>query len=390
MSSSPTSAEVLWREGALALKAGRAARALEFFRKMLEGGHDVPVVWLAVAVASRQAGDRAGMLEALDAVLARAPRDVRALMMKADHFTAMGDIVAAASFHRAVVRIADEPGLPPGLEGEVARARAADAASARQLEHTLLAGLEDAGIDRKEARRVRASIDMMLGRAPVLTQRPTQFYFPELPLIDVYEREDTPWLAPVEIAFNDIREELAAVLADDGAFSPYHEPTPARPMFDREGMIGDPGWSAYHLVKGGEPVSDHADRCPKTLAAVNETPLCRSPGRTPSILFSLLQPGARIPPHHGLLNTRLICHLPLIVPAGCGLRVGARTYAWTAGEAFAFDDSVEHEAWNQGSATRVVLIFDVWRPELSVLERELVSKILEIAASLDPHQLTSL
>ena len=99
-------------------------------------------------------------------------------------------------------------------------------------------------------------------------------------------------------------------------------------------------------------------------------------GRTPSILFSLLRPGARIPPHHGLLNARLICHLPLIVPPACGFRVGSDTRSWIEGQGWAFDDSIEHEAWNDSDHLRVVLIFDVWRPELTAIERDLVSVIV--------------
>ena len=84
----------------------------------------------------------------------------------------------------------------------------------------------------------------------------------------------------------------------------------------------------------------------------------------------------RIPPHHGLLNTRLICHLPLIAPEGCALRVGNETRAWVPGQALVFDDSMEHEAWNLSDRLRVVLLFDIWRPELSLDERELVAAML--------------
>ena len=66
-----------------------------------------------------------------------------------------------------------------------------------------------------------------------------------------------------------------------------------------------------------------------------------------------------------MLNTRLICHLPLIVPPGCGFRVGNETREWEEGKLLIFDDTIEHEAWNESDQDRVVLIFDIWRPELS-------------------------
>jgi len=106
-------------------------------------------------------------------------------------------------------------------------------------------------------------------------------------------------------------------------------------------------------------------------------PLCRIKGRTPTALFSLLRPGAHIPPHHGFLNTRLICHLPLIVPPECALRVGNETRAWREGELVIFDDTMEHEAWNRSAEVRVVLLFDIWRPELTDAERSLVAAMLE-------------
>lgn len=141
-------------------------------------------------------------------------------------------------------------------------------------------------------------------------------------------------------------------------------------------MLNDASWSAFFLWKDGAPVPGNAERCPRTLAALADLPLCRIPGRTPSILFSRLTPGARIPPHTGFLNTRLICHLPLIVPPNCYLRVGNEQREWRAGKAWVFDDTIEHEAVNGSDRSRVVLIFDIWRPELTLDERSQVAALL--------------
>ena len=92
-------------------------------------------------------------------------------------------------------------------------------------------------------------------------------------------------------------------------------------------------------------------------------------------MFSLLKGGARIPAHTGMLNTRLISHLPLIVPADCGFRVGNEIRQWEVGKLMIFDDTIEHEAWNDSCEDRVVLIFDVWRPELTLDERGAVTAI---------------
>jgi aspartyl/asparaginyl beta-hydroxylase (cupin superfamily) len=98
-------------------------------------------------------------------------------------------------------------------------------------------------------------------------------------------------------------------------------------------------------------------------------------GTAPTAVFSLREPKTRIPPHTGVNNARLIAHLPLIVPSGCGFRVGAETRHWEPGKAFVFDDTIEHEAWNDSDQLRVVLILDLRNPYLAPAEREMVTAL---------------
>ena len=100
-------------------------------------------------------------------------------------------------------------------------------------------------------------------------------------------------------------------------------------------------------------------------------------GAGPNAMFSLLAPRTRIPSHVGVNNARLVCHLPLIVPEGCWFRVGAETRFWRRGEAFVFDDTIEHEAMNPSDQLRVVFICDVWHPDLSKVERDAVKALIE-------------
>ena len=181
-----------------------------------------------------------------------------------------------------------------------------------------------------------------------------------------------------------IRDELLSVLVeDDKIFHPYVQSDSTRPRRDYGALLDNRGWSAFYLIKSGEVMSEGADRCPETLAALKQTPLTDAPRRTPSVLFSLLRPGVRIPPHTGYTNARLICHLPLIVPGGCGLRVGNETREWKSGEALIFDDSMEHEAWNESAEPRVVLLFDIWRPELTAEERTFIAATLGAVGTYD-------
>jgi aspartyl/asparaginyl beta-hydroxylase (cupin superfamily) len=134
-------------------------------------------------------------------------------------------------------------------------------------------------------------------------------------------------------------------------------------------------WSAFHLFEDGAPLADHTAQCPATMAALGLLDQPSVPGRSPTALFSILRPHTHIPPHSGLSNTRLMVHLPLIVPAGCALRVGGERRTWREGEAWVFDDTIEHEAWNDSDLPRAVLICDVWSPRLSAEERELVVRL---------------
>jgi aspartyl/asparaginyl beta-hydroxylase (cupin superfamily) len=92
-------------------------------------------------------------------------------------------------------------------------------------------------------------------------------------------------------------------------------------------------------------------------------------------VFSILAPRTRIPPHVGVNNARLIVHLPLIVPPGCGFRVGGQTRPWEPGRAFVFDDTIEHEAWNDSDEPRAVLILDTWNPAVTPAERAAVTAL---------------
>ncbi len=364
--------EDLSRAGAEALHRGNAAGALTLFRRAAEG-EGGGQAWMGVAAACRMLKDPRGELEALDAVLALKPRHLRALLLKADRLTEGGAPRAAAAFYTAALKAARADGAPaelsPALERAAASVRRSSADYEAWLRETLRPLADGAG-----ARRFEQSLDLLFGRKQIYRQQPRIFYFPELPQRQFYEREECPWLEPFEAATGAIRDEYLALTADGSApIEPYVQVEAGRPRDDRHFMLGDPDWSALHLWKNGAPVPELTARCPAVEAALAQAPLCRTPGRTPTVLFSLLKAGAVIPPHTGYVNTRLICHLPLIAPEGCGFRVGNDARAWVEGRAWAFDDTVEHEAWNRSDELRAILIFDVWRPELSLEERALVA-----------------
>jgi aspartate beta-hydroxylase len=319
------------------------------------------------------------LLARADAILAADGADVRGLILKADALSARGDARSAASFYSSALRHASgRSNLPPELIAELRRAQTVVKAQARAFEDHLAHSLAGAGFDpAASSDRFALSLDLMQGRKQLYLQQPRFYLFPGLPQVQFQPRETLPWLAEVEQAAADITAELQALLAEPGLFEPYIKPRADRPNTDASGMSANPDWSALFLWKDGVEQSAVARRCPRTMEALASIPLCRVPGRTPSILFSRLTPGARIPPHHGLINTRLICHLPLIAPPGSRFRVGNDVREWEEGQAWAFDDTIEHEAANDSGLDRTILIFDVWKPELTAEERDLVAAMFK-------------
>ncbi len=154
---------------------------------------------------------------------------------------------------------------------------------------------------------------------------------------------------------------------------PYPKGTPVQPWGE---LNHSKRWSSLFLWKDGARQPAAAKLCPKTTALMERLPLADLPGYAPTVMFSALDPHTRIPPHTGSTNVRLLCHLPLILPGPAGFRVGNETRAWKMGEAWVFDDTIEHEAWNDADELRVILIIDIWNPLLEPEEQELVKALL--------------
>ena len=369
--------------GAAALQRGDASKAREFFAQAAAGPAPSAQALLGLAHACRMLADTAGQVAALERLLASEPRNIPALIERADCFAAAGDTRSASSFYLTAIRSAPPFGVPRELAAELDRARQACDRYAAEYKDYLMRSLAARGFDAgRSSARFAQSIDIVLGNRRIYLQQPKYYYFPGLPQIQFYERSCFPWFDDVEAATGDIRDELMAVMQEPDAFSPYVTGHANRPRNDQLGLLNNPAWSAFYLWKNGDVVPENAARCPKTMRALRNAPLAQVHYRSPSILFSLLKPGAHIPPHNGLINTRLVCHLPVIVPGQCRFRVGNEERDWVEGSAWAFDDTIEHEAWNRSDRTRVILLFDIWRPELSEEERSLVIALFE---AIDAH-----
>jgi hypothetical protein len=122
-------------------------------------------------------------------------------------------------------------------------------------------------------------------------------------------------------------------------------------------------WNVLFLYERGRKNEHNCSLCPQTVAVIEANRTVLSLGGL--AYFSMLEPGTQIAPHRGPTNVRLRCHLGIDVPVGCGLRVGGVEHTWEEGRCLVFDDSFTHEAWNQSAHPRVVLIVDLWHPDLT-------------------------
>lgn len=219
--------------------------------------------------------------------------------------------------------------------------------------------------------RLRQSLDIAAGRKKLYRQEPTAFALTGLPDVQFFDPDQFEWAAAIEAATPKIRDELQAILdGGDQPFNAYiHSASNAEQLGDNQRLVDNVDWSVLSLCHNGWLAPDLVKRCPQTWAAALSAPLPRIAGWGPTVLFSMLRAGARIAAHNGMFNSRLICHLPLIVPPGCGFRVGNEVREWQEGKLLIFDDTIEHEAWNDSDKDRIILIFDIWRPELSERER---------------------
>jgi aspartate beta-hydroxylase len=334
---------------------------------------------LRQAVACRARNDLPGEEAAIARALSLDPMDLLALMLRGDLLERQDKRHEAAQAYAAVVAVAPPiERLHPDLHASLARATTFRSQYAEELATFLdsrlsphLASRQDPGVA-----RFRDSMDMMLGRAKRYESHAAVYQYPHLPAVEFFDRADFPWLDAFEQATADIRDEFLEVLKSEEGFAPYIMYPPDVPHNQWVELNNSPRWSAFHLHKMGARIEANAARCPRTMALLKGAPQPDMPGRTPAAMFSLLKPRTRIPPHNGVTNARLVVHLPLIVPDGCGFRVGNQTRHWVPGKAWVFDDTIEHEAWNDSDKLRVVLIFDIWHPHLSAAERELVTALI--------------
>jgi aspartate beta-hydroxylase len=386
-----TEAEAQWRkvlelapghvEAVLALGMGAIsrrdpARAIEILRST---SRPDPMAELYQALAYKQLGNVDAESAAVTRALDIDPYFFPALLHKGMMLERLGQRRNAARVFRDVLKIMPpQERLSEAFKAGVRHAEASVAENQRSLEHHL-DGVLDV-LRRRHGTRVdrfERSVEVLVGRKKMYHPDPVMFHYADLPPIQFYDRELFPWLGEIEERSDAIRDELLQVLAVSRPdFRPYIQYPPGSPVNQWAELNYSSRWSTYFLWEHGQRHEEHCRQCPQTAAALEAIPMARLPNFSPTAVFSCLEPRTIIPPHTGETNTRLICHLPLVIPPNCSFRVGHVTREWRYGEAFVFDDSIEHEARNDSDELRAVMIFEVWNPYLTTAERELVAAVV--------------
>jgi aspartate beta-hydroxylase len=367
---------VLNSVGGYMQRTGNSAKARELYERALLFDGNSKVLWVNLATACRSLGDTAGEATALEKALALEPRFVPALVHKGDLLERQGNAKGAALvFQAALDSIAPGTPIPANLQKALNHAQEVVNGNARALEEFLERELAQARQLHagEDLYRYDACRDIALGKRRAYTSQPKGTLFPYLPSIEFFPRNDFPWLDILEAATEDIAAEaLGALQSVPADFAPYVNAPSGTPLDEWAPFNRSMAWSVYSLWLDGVALPANQATCPKTTAVLAKLPMCDVPGYAPGAYFSVLKPHTRLPPHTGTTNTRSIVHLPLVIPDGCRFRVGSDVRAWEKGKAWVFDDTIEHDAWNDSDEVRIILIFDIWNPLLTTAERDLV------------------
>ncbi len=365
----PSDPQAAIAQGLAALHAREHQRAAQLLHEAALQVPEAQFPWMALGNAEMALGNLDEAEVAIDRQLKLAFRDVGALLLKGLLREKQGDSRAAISFYQAAINQAGLTGSPPPLADLLAHAGRFIAGTQDDYAAHLQSVVGD-----NLSPTMREAMDLLSGKAQVQLQQPRMFYYPGLPQKYFYETNQFPWLEPMLELAPRMAEELEGL--NGAGFAPYVTADGTRPAPNNP-LLNDIAWSALYFWKDGAEVAANAAACPSVMEALAHSPMPYIVSRSPNALFSRLLPGAHITPHHGMLNTRLICHIPVKPAADCTLRVGNETREWQAGKALVFDDSVEHEARNAGNQERVILLFEIWRPEIPEEDRLVLSRIFQ-------------
>ena len=389
LKTAPDTPEALNFVAMCALARGEFAAARHDLELAAKANPTEPDIWknLGIVHLAGQCADEA--LDAFDRALGLEPMHYTARLHRGAALERLGRIDEATAAYFGAISAAQGRGqwrndvsTPPGLRPVVKHAIAFINRHRKRILLDLLQPLRDRHGATSLA-RIEQGLAIYLGERPANYPDPRQsckfFYVPGLRATPYYERELFPWQTELERHTGTIRAELRGVLEDPVGVEPFlgtNDPARLQEHKLLAGTRGEAQWNSFFFHRHGEVFERNARRCPRTTEILESLPLVHIRGHAPEVLFSILTPGSHILKHHGVTNTRLVTHLPLIIPEDCAISVGGVEHAWQEGRCVTFDDTFEHEAWNRSNKVRAVMILDAWHPDLSEAEREAVALLV--------------
>ena len=362
---------------------GDAQRATPLLERASELDPKAAALWLNLASAHRERGLAEAEEEALNRALALEPYLLPGLLQKGELYERQNRLSESLKVYSAVVTIAAQlRDIPPGIQPRIEHARQTVSTIREKLAGQLRQAASAVGA---HSPRFDYFVDILAGGERIYASQPTRTFFPGLPAVPFFDREHFPWLEQLEAATDVIRRELLGVMAKGAGMRPYVDIAATDPVNQWDKLNRSLDWSAFFLWENGKRNDENCAACAETAALIERLPLLDIPGLAPTAMFSILKPGAHIPPHTGETNIRAVVHLGLVIPPDCGFRVGHDRREWAEGKAWAFDDTIEHEAWNRSAQARAILIVDTWNPYLTEDERELLraaEQVLKSASAL--------
>jgi len=389
LKTAPDTPEALNFVAMCALSRGEFAPAQRNLERAAQLEPTEPEIWKNLGIVHLAQHHNDDALDAFDRALGIEPVHFAARLHRGAALEQLGRLDEATTAYFGALVAAQTHGkwrndvtTPPGLRPAVKHAIAFVDRHRKRILMDLMQPLRDRHGAASLA-RIEQGLEIYLQERPADYPDPRQyckfFYVPGLRATPYYERELFPWHAELEKHTGTIRAELLGVLNEPIGVEPFlgtNDNTLLKEQNLLAGTRGHAEWNSFFFHRHGEVFEQNARRCPRTTEVLATLPLVHIRGHAPEVLFSILTPGSHILKHHGVTNTRLVTHLPLIIPEDCAISVGGVEHAWQEGRCVTFDDTFEHEAWNRSDKLRAVMILDSWHPDLTEAEREAVALLV--------------